>query len=269
MSAVATLVFCAPGYPGAAGDAQPFVDRFAKAAATAAGWGADSLAATYDPNDQSGLTKLRLADSVLTFVPYAFYVQYGAQLHLAPLAQADVSDVGTQERWTLVGKAGGGVTDGSSLAGYTIVSVAGYAPEFVRRVALQAWDVPADVTIESSGQVLSALRRVSSGEKVVVLLDQTQTAALPTLPFAAQLKTLTQSAPLPVAIVSVVDARVPAARARAFQTALLKLNTDAGGAAALSELHLKGFVMPQLPAAAPGVTPGTGAVKTATATKRP
>jgi hypothetical protein len=246
MSAVATLVFCAPGYPGAAGDAQPFVDQFAKTAAATAGWSADSLAATYDPTDQGGLAKLRNPDSVLTFVPYAFYVQYGAQLHLNPIAQADVSDVGTQERWTLVGKAGG-ITDAASMTGYTIVSVAGYAPEFVRHGALQAWNLPADVKIES-GQVLSALRRVISGEKVVVLLDQTQSAALPTLPFAAQLKTLWQSAPLPVAIVSVVDARVPAARAKAFQTALLKLSSAAGGADALSALRLKGFVMPQLPA---------------------
>jgi len=248
MSAVATLVFCAPGYPGAAGDAQPFVDQFAKTAATTAGWSADSLAATYDPTDQGGLMKLGNPDSVLTFVPYAFYIQYGARLHLAPLAQADVSDVGTQERWTLVGKAGG-VTDAASMAGYTIVSVAGYAPEFVKHVALQAWSLPADVKIESTGQVLSALRRVIGGEKVVVLLDQTQSVALPTLPFAPQLKTLTQSAPLPVAIISVVDGRVPAARAKAFQTALLKLNSVAGGADALSALHLKGFVMPQLPVA--------------------
>jgi len=248
LSAVATLVFCAPGYPGAAGDAQPFVDQFAKAAATSAGWSAGSLAATYDPTDQGGLMQLRSSDSVLTFVPYAFYVQYGAQLHLAVLAQADVSDVGTQERWTLVAKAGGGVADAASMAGYTIVSAAGYAPEFVKHVALQTWQLPADVKIET-GQVLGALRRVTAGEKVVVLLDQTQSAALPTLPFAAQLKTLMQSAPLPVAIVAVVDARVPAARAKAFQMALLKLSAAPGGADALSALHLKGFVLPQLPAA--------------------
>jgi hypothetical protein len=259
MSAVATLVFCAPGYPGAAGDAQPFVDQFAKAAAASAGWSADSLAATYDPTDTGGLMQLRGPDAVLTFIPYAFYVQYGAQLHLAALAQADVSDVGTQERWTLVGKAGG-VSDAASIAGYTIVSVAGYAPEFVKHLALQAWNLPPDVKIES-GQVLSALRRVTGGEKVVVLLDQTQSAALPTLPFAAQLKTLMQSAPLPVAIVAVVDARVPAARAKAFQMALLKLSAAPGGADALSALHLKGFVMPQLPATPPSAV-GTPAART-------
>jgi hypothetical protein len=245
-AAVATLVFCAPGYPGGAGDAQAYVDQFAKSAAASAGWNSGSLAAIYDPTEQGGLSKLSNKDSVLTFVPYAFYVQYAAQLHLSPLAQADVVAVGTTERWTLVAKAGG-PADAASLKGYTILSVAGYAPEFVRRSALQAWDLSADVKIESAGQILSALRRVVAGEKVAVLLDQTQAAALPTLPFAAQIKTLTQSAPLPVAIVAVIDSRVPAARAKAFQAALLKLGSAAGDADALSALHLKGFVAPQLP----------------------
>ena len=251
MSAVATLVFCAPGYPGAAGDAQPYVDQFAKAAASTAGWSAGSLAAAYDPTELGGLKVLGSPDSVLTFVPYAFYVQYGAQLHLAPIAQADVVDVGTQERWTLVGKAGG-PSDPAALAGYTLVSVAGYAPEFVRHQALKALALPADVKIEASGQVLSALRRVISSDKVVTLLDQTQAAALPTLPFASQLKTLAQSAALPVAIVAVVDQRVPAARAKSFQSALLKLSSTPAEADTLAQLHLRGFIMPQLPGAADG-----------------
>lgn len=247
LAAVATLVFCAPGYPGGAGDAQPFVDQFAKATAVASGWSPDSLAAVYDPTELGGLAKLRGKESVLTFVPYAFHVQHGSELHLSPLAQADVAGVGTQERWTLVGKAGGAVTDASSLAGYTILSTAGYAPEFVRHVALAAWDLSTNVKIESTGQILSALRRVASGEAVVALLDQTQAAALPSLPFAAQLKTLVQSPPLPVALIAVVESRLPPPRAKAVQTALLKLNSEKGGADVLSALRLKGFTLPQLP----------------------
>ena len=77
--------------------------------------------------------------------------------------------------------------------------------------------LPPDVKIESTGQILSALRRVAAGEPVLALLDQTQAAALSTLPFAAQFKTLTQSPALPVALIAVVDSRVPAARAKAFQ----------------------------------------------------
>ena len=248
MAAVATLVFCAPGYPGGAGDAQPFVDQFAKAAAASAGWTPGSLAAVYDPTEQGGLTKLNNSDSVLAFVPYAFYVQHGAKLQLKALAQADVAGVGTEERWTLVGKAGA-VAGPQSMAGYTLVSVAGYAPDFVRRSALAGWPLSADVKIEATGQILSALRRVANGEQVAALLDSTQAAALPTLPFAAQLKTLTQSAPLPVALIVLVDSRLPAPRAKAIQTALLKMGSAASNAATLASLHLKGFVAPQLPSA--------------------
>ena len=247
LAAMATLVFCAPGYPGAAGDAQPFVDQFAKAAAASAGWTSGSLAAIYDPTEPGGVAKLADKDSVLAFVPYAFYVQHSAALHLAPLAQADVVGVGTEERWTLVGKAGGPVTGASSLAGYTILSSAGYAPDFVKHSALSAWALPADIKIETTGQILSALRRVASGEPVVALLDQTQAAALATLPFASQLKNLMQSAPLPVALITVVDARVAAPRAKAFQAALVKMNTAAGGADTLASLRLKGFVLPGIP----------------------
>lgn len=245
-AAVATLVFCAPGYPGGAGDAQPFVDQFARTTASSAAW-SGTLAAVYDPTEQGGLAKLNDKDSVLAFVPYAFFVQHGAALHLAPLAQADVVGVGTEEHWTLVGKAGGPVTDAKSLSGYTILSVAGYAPDFVKHSALATWTLPSDVKIEATGQILSALRRVASGEPVVALLDQTQAASLATLPFAAQLKNLMQSPPLPVALIAVVDARVPAPRAKAVQTALIKMNAAAGGADTLASLRLKGFVLPQLP----------------------
>jgi CheY-like chemotaxis protein len=245
LAAMATLVFCAPGYPGGSGDAQPFVDQFAKAAAVSAGWKSDSLGAIYDPSEQGGLAKLGDKESILAFVPYAFYVQHAAALHLTPLAQADVVGVGTQERWTLVGKAGGAVTGAASMTGYTILSVAGYAPEFVKHSALAPWTLPTDVKIEATGQILSALRRVASGEPVVALLDQTQMAALSTLPFAAQIKTLVQSTPVPVAVIAVVDARLPDARAKAFQTALIKMNTT--NADTLASLRLKGFVLPQLP----------------------
>ncbi|HLZ97767.1 MAG TPA: PhnD/SsuA/transferrin family substrate-binding protein [Steroidobacteraceae bacterium] len=249
-AAAATLVFCAPGYPGGAGDAQPFIDQFAKAAVTAASWPQGSLAAIYDPSEQSGLAKLGAADAVLAFVPYAFFVQHAAELHLTPLAQADVEGVGTQERWSLVAKTGA-VNGPPLMADYTILSVAGYAPEFIRHSALPTWSLPPNIRIESTGQVLSALRRVAAGEHVVALLDQTQSAALPTLPFAAGLMVVGQSPPLPVAVIAIVDSRVPAARAKSLQAALLKMGHAAAGAEVLSQLRLQGFIMPQFPRTAP------------------
>ena len=88
----------------------------------------------------------------------------------------------------------------------------------MRRSALAAWTLPADVKIEATGQVLSALRRVAAGEPVVALLDQTQAAALPTLPFAGELKAVLQSAPVPVAILATVDSQA-AGRTRAKSAA--------------------------------------------------
>jgi hypothetical protein len=245
-ASLATLVFCAPGYPGGAGDAQPLVDQFAHAAAAAAGWPAGSLSAVYDPTEEGGLAKLGQADAVLTFVPYPFYVEHAAQLHLMPLVQADVVDTGPQQHWTLVAKSGR-ITAPASMAGFTVLSSAGYAPDFVRQYALQGWALPADVKIESTGQVLSALRRAAAGESVAVLLDQTQAAALPSLPFAAELKTLWQSAELPVALMAVVDSRVTAARARVLQAALLKMSRDSAGADSLGPLRLRGFAPLKLP----------------------
>src|ERR1700675_3140544 len=231
-ASLATLVFCAPGYPGGAGDAQPLVDQFAKAAAVAAGWPAGSLAAAYDPTEAGGLAKLNGTDAVLAFAPYPFFVEHAAQLHLTPLVQADVADIGPQQRWTLVAKSGR-VTDPKSMAGYTILSVAGYAPDFVRHSALQGRALPPDVKIEPTGQILSALRRVAAGEPVAALLDQSQAAALPSLPFATELKAVMRSPELPIAIIAVVGSRLPEARARALQTGLLKMGRAPGSADSL------------------------------------
>jgi len=195
------------------------------------------------------VAKLGSTDAVLAFVPYPFFVQHGAQFHLMPLVQADVSGTGTQQKWTLVAKTGGAAAP-AALAGYTLLSVAGYAPDFVRHSALETWGLPADVKIQSTGQILSALRRVANGEHSVALLDQSQASALATLPFGNALKAVTQSPALPVAIIVVVDSRVPAPRAKALQAALLKMGKGGDDSNMLSQLRLQGFVMPQVPGGA-------------------
>src|SRR3979490_777874 len=175
-----TLVFCAPGYPGGVGDAQPLIDQFTNAAVAISGWPAGSLAAIYDPTEEGGLAKLGNTDAVLAFVPYPFFAEHAAQLHLTPLVQADIADVGPQQRWTLVAKSGH-VTGPASMSGYTILSVAGYAPNFVRHIALEGWALPSDVKIESTGQILSALRRDAAGDSVGPALAETPAQAPPGL----------------------------------------------------------------------------------------
>ena len=250
-AAASLLVFCAPGYPGTSGDAQPLVGEFASTLAAAAGWPAGSLTAVYDASEQSDLQRLAAPDAGLAFVPYPFFVQHGAALHMVPIAQADVPPAGVQQRWTLVMKSGHPAPP-AALAGMTLISTAGYAQDFVRAVLQTRGTLPADTTITATGQVLSALRRAANGEPVAVLLDQEQTAAMGSLPFASNLQVAATTAPVPVALIVVVDGRVPKARADALQQALLHLSGNPQGAATLGRLRLNGFVAPRLP-----VTPGS------------
>jgi hypothetical protein len=249
-AAAATLVFCAPGYPGETGDAQPYLDQFAQVLAAEARWPKGSLDAVYDPSESGGLARLGKPTAELALVPYPFFVAHGEQLHLTALVDADVTDVGPRQRWKLVAQRGR-VKGAASLAGFTVVSTAGYAPGFVTGTALAAWSLPHDVRIESTGQVLSALRRAAAGEPVAVLLDQSGANALPTLPFASQLETVTESPELPVAVLAVVGGRMPPARAQGLRTALLHLSHEPANADVLSALRLKGFVPAELPGRAP------------------
>jgi hypothetical protein len=246
---VTTMVFCAPGYPGGATEAQPFLDAFAAAATQATQWPAGSLVATYDATEDGGLAKLARPEAALAFIAFPFFVEHSAALRLEPILQADVSGVGVQERWTLVAKKGA-LDSPAASAGYSILSIAGYAPDFVRSYALADWRLPAETKIVQSAQVLSALRRVVAGEQVLVLLDGTQTGSLASLPFANELQQVKQSAPLPTAILAVVDSRLPKARAETLRVALLTLAHSAAGAEVLANLRLRGFVTPQLPARA-------------------
>ncbi len=250
-AATSLLVFCAPGYPGTSGDAQPLVGEFATTLGAAAGWPAGSLTAVYDANEASDLTRLAAPEAGLAFVPYPFFVQHGAQLHLVPLAQADVPPAGVQQHWTLVLKAGHGPLP-AGLAGLTLISTAGYAPDFVRDVLHGMGALPATTTITATGQVLSALRRAANGDPVAVLLDQEQSAAMATLPFAATLHSAATTPAVPVALIVLVGDRVPKTRAQELQQALLHLSGTPPGAATLSRLRLNGFVLPHLPA-----TPGS------------
>jgi len=233
-----SLVACAPGYPGTTTEAQPSMDAFAAALATVAGWPAGQVVATYAPTEKEGLE--RIARAAVALVPLPFLVQHGAALKLTPRLVVEQKGLGPTERWTLVAKKGR-VAGAADLAGMTVISIAGYAPGFVRGVLGAAWRLPGSTKVTESAQVLSALRRVIKGEDVAVLLDGTQGNALPTLPFAAELDVLAHSEPLPAALVTTVAGRPSSARWAALQNALLALPGDPAGAAALEGIRMVRF----------------------------
>ncbi|HEU4383442.1 MAG TPA: PhnD/SsuA/transferrin family substrate-binding protein [Anaeromyxobacteraceae bacterium] len=236
----ATLVACAPGYPGTTAEARPSLDALAAALSEAAGWPRDALRAEYHQAERAGVERLSKPDAALAMVPLPFFLKHEAALRLEPRLLVQSEGGSLLEAWTLVaGK--GKVGSAAALQGYTVASLAGYAPDFVRG-ALGTWGrIPEAAQVTFSAQVLSGLRKAALGEKVALLLDAAQAAALPTLPFAPELEVVARSAPLPAALVCTVRERLPPARWKTLEAAFLALPGRPAGQAALAGVRVVRF----------------------------
>jgi hypothetical protein len=235
------LVVCSPGSPGTTAEAQPTMDAFAAALSAKAGL-SPPIAAVYDEAEGSGVARLRAKDAAIALVSLPFFLKHEKELALRARLEAVPRGRAATERWTLVAKKGL-VRGPVALDGFTVASIAGFAPAFVRGAALGEWGpLPAGARVVQSAAVLSSLRRAAAGERVAVLLDGAQEAALASLPFASELEVVTRSPPLPSGVVATVGARLDAKAWGAIGAALQALPSDAAGAAALEAVQLARFV---------------------------
>jgi hypothetical protein len=236
------FIACAPGYPGSTAEAQPVMDGFATALAEAAGWSRGSVRAEYYEDEARGLERLARPDVGFALVPLPFFLKHEARLKLVAQAQAVSEGGGADEIWALVA-AQGKLTAPAGLDGWEILSSAAYAPRFVRGTALGGWGtVPASARLVVSGAVLSGLRRAAAGEKVALVLDRAETAALPSLPFAKELDVVARSAAMPATVVCSLAGRVAPARSEAARKAFLALAHRPAGAVALAAMRTESFV---------------------------
>lgn len=235
------LVACAPGWPGTTSEAQPGMDALVSALARSARLPAGSVSGVYLPAEEEGIARLSRPDAAVALVPLPFFAKHAADLKLEPrLAVVMEGEEAKGEAWTLVGGKGR-VTSPAALAGFTLFSIAGYAPGFVRGILSPWGQLPADVRIVQSGQVLSSLRKAASGADVVVLLDGAQSRAMSSLPFASELQVVARSAPVPAAVIATVGRRLPPARWRELERAFLSLSSTGEGSEALAGIRTREF----------------------------
>ena len=228
-----TLVACAPGYPGNTEQAQPTMDDLAEALG-------NGIGAIYHHELDAGLARLAQDDAAIALVPLPFYLRYRKELELRPLAEAHPTS-GSTEVWSLVAGRGA-LSDAASLAGWEVTGMPGYAPAFVRDVALTDWGrIPDGATISFTARAVSALRKAAAGEKLAVLLDAAQTEALPALPFAEELEVVASSQPLPTSLVCAVGRRLTAEDAAKLVPALLGLGESESGRELLAALRMTSF----------------------------
>ena len=218
------------------------MDAFANAVAAKAGSAAGALGATYAASEDAGLARLRAPDASVALVSLPFFLKHERALALRAELQPVPQGGAATERWSLVAKKGR-VASPAALDGFTIPSIAGFAPAFVRGPVLGGWGkLPATARITQSTAVLSALRRAAAGEPVAVLLDGPQGAALSTLPFASELEVVARSPELPAGVVATIARRLPPARWARIAAALGDLPSDPAGAEALAGIRMSRFV---------------------------
>jgi hypothetical protein len=218
------------------------MDILAGALSKASGWPAARLTAEYYETEDAGVARLKAAAPALAMVPLPFYLAHAKDLRLTARAQAVEKDGAPAVTWTLVAKKGR-VTSASSLSGFTVVSLAAYAPNFIRNVALAKWGkLPADVTFAATGQILSALRKAANGDNVAVLLDAAQAASLPTLPFAGELETVATSPPVPGIVVCSVGTSVGPTSTSQLVAGMVKMSETPEGLSALEAVRLAKFI---------------------------
>lgn len=230
-----TLVVCAPGYAGNTAEAQPAMDALARSVAAAARLPQGSLSAVYEETSKGGLRRLAHRDAALLLAPLPFYLEQERELRLVPRMMAAPQGGAPLEQWTLVA----GKAQATALASSTVQSIAGYSKRFVHAAAPS---LPAGVTIVASSAVLSGLRRAADGEKIALLLDGAQSAALEKLPFASSLVTLERSRPMPVAVLATIGNRIDEARWRTLQRAFSDLAAEPEAAATLQTIRMSAFV---------------------------
>jgi hypothetical protein len=215
------------------------MDAFAAAVSARAG---AQVTAIYEPSDDGGVARLKAAGLGLVSLP--FLLQHEHDLGLHARLQVIARGRPALERWALVAPRGR-IKAPADLAGFSIVSSAAFAPNFIRGVVLGGFGkLPANVELVASTAVLSALRRAASGEPVAVVLDGVQEASLASLPFAGRLEVATHSPPLPAAVVVTVDARLPPAAWRGIEQALVALASDRTAAPVLEAIEVARFSPP-------------------------
>jgi len=234
-----TLVACAPGFPGSTEEAQLTMNDLA--ALVREGVAAyPALAAVYHPQLEPGLDRLKLEDAVAAIVPLPLYLTYREELGLEPIALM-VNNSGPRSRYSLVA-AKGAALEPAALSGWTLAGIAGYAPEFVRGIALSQWGVVSgEAEIQFTKRPLSVLRRAARGESVAALLDAEQTDAMSSLPFADQLEIVTQSPELFAGFACNVRGRMDAQAAEALAQGFLALDRTEEGVGLLKTMGLKRF----------------------------
>lgn len=227
------ILFWYPGQAGSTEEAQPVLDLFCRY--VAARLGPYRVTGTYFNTISGGRNFLKRGLPTIAIISTPMWTVYRSQVAGAVewLATAPLPHGETTERYQLIG------TTKTISAGMHLFTSVPF-PEFIHRELFP--NLPRDVQIEETHQLLAKLRAMGEGqESAIALLTPLEASTLAGLSnaWAKQLVTIATSPPIPTPRVILFDAHF--FDAPKLKKILLGMATDKEAQDILAELQLKEF----------------------------
>lgn len=237
-----TLVVCAPGHPGTAAQALPTLAKFAERLSSDLAE-LRGLKAVFCSGPEDGKVLLEDGKAVVALLSLSAYLQFLEGAKAIPVALPVIS-AGARGEWALV-SGRNKIKKAGDLAGWELSSRSGFANDFIQVLFSEFWEpLPSEARLVFNPRSLAALRRAAAGEKVAVLLDADEAAALENLPFFAQLEVVFRTEPLPksVFVLLTADSRIGRSKLAANLSAVLsRFDRSASGSGILGEMQIEKF----------------------------
>ena len=192
---VREMLLCLPGFPGTAGQAQPFVDKMLRYLEGRMGWEAGSMSGLYVPDGTRGLNELTTRKPGLALVGPSIYAAGHHSLKMKVIAQVEVNGRG-KEIYSVITRVDG-PSSLAELRGKTMTGTVAHDPRYVHNVLLNQILPMGELTLKAQKRPLKALRDVARGKAAAALVDESVRQHMSELDFADELRVIHTSAPVP------------------------------------------------------------------------
>ncbi len=196
------MLFCLPGFPGSQVQAQPFVDKMLRHLESKLAWSPNSLHGIYLPDGEKAVSSLVETKPDVAVVGPSVYAGQQKALGMKVIAKVEVNGRGKETYAVVTGK--GGPAKLAELAGKKVEGAVVHDEKYVLNVLFAGKIKPGELTFKSQKRPLKALRNVARGTADAAIVDGSVQAHMSELPFAADLKVIFTSKPVPAPAVVVM-----------------------------------------------------------------
>jgi ABC-type phosphate/phosphonate transport system substrate-binding protein len=196
------MLLCLPGFPGTEAQAQPYVDKMLRHLEIKLKLEEKSMSGVYIPDGGAAVSRLAGERPEIALVGPSVYVSQKAALGMKVIAKIEVNGRG-QETYSIVTKEDGPESL-AELPGKTMEGAVVHDAKYVYNVLLDRKLADGQLTLKSEKRPQRALRNVARGDADAAIVDQSVLQHMNELPFAADLKVIYTSKPVPAPAVVVM-----------------------------------------------------------------